>query len=230
MPAWKDYQEEAAEFFRSLGLEAETDFTFEGVRTKHDIDVLVKLHHHGFDITWVVECKYWKEPVSKVHVLALRQIVIEIGADRGILLCEVGFQSGAVEAANLTNVQVTSLANLRVSASAGVDAMRLRELYDRIENCNDRYWEIPKDKRIADGLRPDVGEAAYSGATVIGACRDTLSRALRGMYPFHCEALAGFMYAQFKDEFRSAEQVIAVVEPMITELEGRLTASETKQP
>jgi hypothetical protein len=27
MPAWKDYQEEAAEFFRSLGLEAETNVT-----------------------------------------------------------------------------------------------------------------------------------------------------------------------------------------------------------
>lgn len=33
---WKDYQEETAEFFRSLGLTASTDVTMKGVRTKHD--------------------------------------------------------------------------------------------------------------------------------------------------------------------------------------------------
>ncbi|MDM9541668.1 restriction endonuclease, partial [Klebsiella pneumoniae] len=82
---WEDYQEEAASFFRSLGLEATTNVRVNGIRTHHDIDVLVKSHHAGFDIIWLVECKHWKNPVSKLHVLALREIVTEIGADRGIL-------------------------------------------------------------------------------------------------------------------------------------------------
>jgi len=60
---WRDYQEEAAEFFRSLGLEAETDVTIQGARTKHDIDVLVRSHHAGFDVTWLIECKHWKSKV-----------------------------------------------------------------------------------------------------------------------------------------------------------------------
>lgn len=42
---WKDSQEEAAAFFRALGLDAQTDVTVQGVRTKHDVDVLVKSHH-----------------------------------------------------------------------------------------------------------------------------------------------------------------------------------------
>jgi hypothetical protein len=119
---WKDYQEEAAALFRSMGLDATTDVTLQGVRTRHDIDVVVKSHHAGFDVTWLVECKHWKAPVSKLHVLALREIVSDLGADRGILLCEAGFQSGAIEAANLTNVQVTSLE--RVRATAGGDILR----------------------------------------------------------------------------------------------------------
>ncbi len=86
--AWKEYQEEAASFFRSLGLDASTDVTVDGVRTTHDIDVLVKSHHVGFEITWVVECKHWKSRVSKLHVLALREIVADAGADRGILLSD----------------------------------------------------------------------------------------------------------------------------------------------
>lgn len=86
---WQGYQEEAACFFRSLGLDASTDVTIAGVRTNHDIDVVVKSHHAGFDITWLVECKHWKTRVSKLHVLALREIVADVGADRGILLSDV---------------------------------------------------------------------------------------------------------------------------------------------
>lgn len=48
MTAWRDYQEEAAAFFRSIGLSAETDKTIIGVRTSHDVDVLVKSQHYGF--------------------------------------------------------------------------------------------------------------------------------------------------------------------------------------
>jgi restriction system protein len=229
MPAWKDYQEEAAEFFRSLGLDANTDVTIQGVRTKHDVDVLVKSHHYGFDITWIVECKHWKEPVSKLHVLALREIVTDAGADRGILLSEVGFQSGAVEAANLTNVQVTSLADLKVTAREQISAVRLRELYDRVEQCNDRYWEIPKDMRIEDDLRPEVQEIGYSGARVIDACRDLLSRASRGLYPFRCEAGASVFLPVLQQEFQSATQVVQVVKTFVQELEAKLTASEAKR-
>src|ERR1044072_4291914 len=118
---WKDYQEEAAEFFRSLGLEAQTDARVQGVCTQHDIDVLVKSHHARFEETWIVECKKWNTKMSKLHVLALREIVSDIGADRGILLSESGFQSGAIEAANLTNVQVTSLSEARIKSEHDVN-------------------------------------------------------------------------------------------------------------
>lgn len=159
---WKEYQEEAAAFFRSLNLEAETNVAIKGVRTKHDVDVLVKSHHVGFDVTWIIECKHWKSRVSKLHVLALREIVTDVGADRGILLSEVGFQSGAIEAATLTNVRVTSLADIRGTASFEIVSMRLRELYDRVELSRERYWEIPKEIRIKYGLRPLVGFVGYS--------------------------------------------------------------------
>ena len=99
---WKEYQEEAAAFFRSLGLDAATDQSQQGVRTRHDIDVLVEIDVAGHRVKWIVECKHWKNNVSKLHVMALREIVNDLGADRGIILCETGFQRGAVEAANST--------------------------------------------------------------------------------------------------------------------------------
>ena len=128
MAEWSDYQEEVAKFFRSMGLQADTNVTLKGVRTSHDIDVVVRTNHVGFDLLWLVECKHWKTAVSKLHVLALREIVSDLGADRGILMSESGFQSGAQEAAQLTNVQLTSLAELTVTAREALGKAQETEL------------------------------------------------------------------------------------------------------
>jgi restriction system protein len=225
---WYDYQEKAAALFRSMGLQAATNVTIHGVRTDHDIDVVVKSHHAGFEITWLVECKHWKSPVSKLHVLALREIVADIGADRGILLCEAGFQSGAIEAARLTNVQVTSLENIRSTAGGDISAMRLRELYDRAEACRAQYWDMSKQERIDSGLRADVMMSGYSGAQVLDTCNDLLTCASRAIYPFSLDSLGPVATLRSRvmlggrQRFQSAEEVIAVVSPMIDDLEERL--------
>ena len=61
LPSWKEYQETAADFFRSIDLLAETDQTLTGVRTTHDIDVVVRSSYAGFDTLWIVECKHWEK-------------------------------------------------------------------------------------------------------------------------------------------------------------------------
>lgn len=221
---WKAYQEEAASFFRSIGLNAETDVAVQGVRTSHDVDVLVKSVHAGFHVTWIVECKHWKTRVSKLHVLALREIVAEVGADRGILLSEEGFQSGAVEAATLTNVQVTSLAHLTASATNNIFLMRLHDLFDRVEDCNKRYWDIPKHERIEHELRPESGGYGYSAAVKIDLARDLLSRAFHGRYPFKSEVIGAFAESGVPEQFSSIQEVLTIVDPIVCELEGRLSA------
>jgi len=231
---WQEYQEEVAEFFRSVGAETKVNHVIQGVRTTHAIDVFVKLHYVGFDVVWIVECKHWNSKVTKLHVLALREIVSDIGADRGIFLCEAGFQSGAVEAATLTNVHVKSLADLRGTASADINAMRLRELFDRTEICRQRYWDIPKSKRIECGLRPDVPEGGYSGDHVIELANQLLSKAIRGNYPFDIDSLPAVASVQAlimfggPRQFNSASEIISTVEPMIVELEGKLSACVAK--
>jgi hypothetical protein len=222
---WQEYQEEAAAFFRGLGLDVQTDVTVQGARTRHDIDVLVRSHHVGFDVIWIVECKHWTSRVSKLHVLALREIVADVGADRGILLSEAGFQSGAVEAATLTSVHVTSLAEVRTTASNEIMAMRLRELHDRVEACRERYWNIEKETRIEHGLRPDVGIGGYSGVQVIDLAGDLLLRAFRGTYPVESDT-PPLLTLGFPRQFATAEEIVSVLEPMIDDLEAKLKACE----
>jgi restriction system protein len=222
---WKDYQEETAEFFRGLGLDATTDVRIDGVRTRHDVDVLVRSRHVGFEIVWLVECKHWQTPVSKLHVLGLRAIVSDVGADRGVLLCEVGFQSGAVEAATLTNVHVTSLGSLRQSASVDIFAMRLRELNDRTLTCKQRYWDIPKEERIKRGLRQEF--AGYSGAGAVGFAEELVAKALRGVYPFECDGIGALMMTGGVQVLASPTEVLAILEPLIAELERLLDGPST---
>lgn len=221
---WYDYQEETAAFFRSLGLEAQTNVTVQGVRTQHDIDVLVKMHHVGFEVIWVVECKQWKSKVSKLHVLGLRNIVQEIGADRGILLCEAGFQSGAIEASRLTNVVVTSLANVMQSAENEVYSLRIRELLERIEASRERYWKIPKSKRIKHGLRQYLGDTGYSAFLVLHAADEIMGKVIRGAYPI--KDVTPFHGLNIPPQLTCLKEVLAYLEPIIADLENRLTSCE----
>ena len=225
---WQEYQEEVAAFFRSLGLEAETNVTVKGVRTTHDVDVLVKSRHVGFTVAWIIECKHWKRRVTKLHVLALREITADLGADRGILLSEGGFQSGAIEAAALTNVHVKSLVNLGETASTEIMAMRLKELYDRIEECRQRYWDIPKGKRIDSGLRPDVGASGYCGDHAINLASELVAKAFRGTYPVEVDSMVGFAIFGVERQFSTSNEIFTFVEPIINELETKLVACDLK--
>jgi restriction system protein len=74
---WQEYQEEVAAFFRSLGLDATTNHTAQGVRTTHDIDVFVRSHQVGFDVVWIVECKRWSKPVD-IAYLSLQKETLKL--------------------------------------------------------------------------------------------------------------------------------------------------------
>ena len=228
MPDWNDYQEEVADFFRSIGLEAATNETIEGVRTSHDIDVVVRTNHVGFDLVWVIECKQWKSPITKLHVLALREIVADTGADRGIMMAENGYQRGALEAAQLTNVQLTSLAELSITARGALDAVQLDLLQERIDSCEDRYWNLDKETRIALGLRPPVAISGYSSTATIRSVRVVLNAAARGKIP-----IAGRDISEVNDpdlihklkSIQTSSELINLLTPMIVGLEERLDAA-----
>ena len=94
--AWREYQESVAHFFRSLGFDATTDETVVGARAEHAVDVVVRGQLSGIPTVWIVECKAWKRKVPKERVGTLRNIVDDVGADRGFLMAEGGYQPGAL--------------------------------------------------------------------------------------------------------------------------------------
>lgn len=123
---WRAYQEATAAVFRRLGCNAEVDHRVTGVRATHDIDVYASFIRSSIRCTWVVECKLWATRVPKEKVLALKTIVDDLGADRGIIICEKGFQPGAQDAARGTNITlVTSLADFEQTAMAASSEISL---------------------------------------------------------------------------------------------------------
>lgn len=149
MARWQEYEEEAAALFRSLGLEATTDERVDGVRGAHDVDVVVRSRRAGLEQVWVVECKWRRRRVEKLHVLALAEIVRDVGADRGVLLSEVGFQAGAIKIAYKRNITLTSLAQLREDAAEELLTLRLGECRLRLAQLHERLSAVGRVQRSA---------------------------------------------------------------------------------
>jgi DNA-binding beta-propeller fold protein YncE len=144
---WREYQHEVAAFFRKQGCEAEVEKKVQGVRAKHEIDVYVTFSRSGIKCTWLVECKLWKTRVTKEKVMALKSIVDDVGADRGIIVSEVGFQSGALNAVRDSNVTlVTSLEEFERTTSANSNEEQL--LYAEDDASLYKYPDNSKPQQL----------------------------------------------------------------------------------
>ncbi len=125
-PDWRHYQEATAEVFRRLGCNARVEHQAQGARATHNVDVYATFVRSGIPCTWVIECKHWKRRVTKEKVMALRGIIDDLGADRGILISEEGFQAGAHDAARGTNITlITSLEDFERTALAATTEVPL---------------------------------------------------------------------------------------------------------
>ncbi len=115
---WREYQIEVAAFFNRQGCKTEVEKKVKGVRATHEVDVFVSFYRSGIECAWVVECKLWKTKVPKEKVMALKSIVDDVGADRGVIVSENGFQLGALDSARNSNITlVTSLEDFERTAS-----------------------------------------------------------------------------------------------------------------
>jgi restriction system protein len=186
-PEWYSFQEEIAKYFRSLGTNAETNKAVQGVRTKHDIDVFVSTKFLSTDLHWIIEAKKWKSKVSKEKVLALRSIVDDLGADKGFIISEVGFQKGAYEAANNTNILLYTIEQFKEKTKHLVHTEILNMYIDRARLLDIRYWSHKKQIRKDYNLRPDIfdSEIYFSGTELLSLIFKAISKGIKSQYPIN---------------------------------------------
>ncbi len=195
--SWYNFQEEISDYFNSIGADAKTNQTIQGVRTKHDIDVLVKTKFLGEDVVWIIEAKDWQTNIPKEKVLALRTIVDDIGADRGFIISQKGFQKGAYEASENSNVKLKTFDELKKTSSDFIQDEILKSYKKRVNLLTKKYWSHSKQTRKDYNLREELCDMTFyfSGAAILRTVEGAISLAKKNEYPIdvdtHYEKRAG---------------------------------------
>lgn len=199
--AWREYQLKAANFFKGLGFTANVEHQIEGARGIHKLDVFVEGDISGIPFKWVVECKDWKSNIPKEKVLALSSIILDIGAEKGFLLSETGFQSGAIRVAEKTNITLSSLADLK-------EEIRYDSIIGRLN------WRLQKSRNRLRKLKRESGDEYFplmaKELGELGILESVLEDAMSNEYPFTY---------QIGLEVESLEQLVKIAEDVLERAE-----------
>lgn len=189
---WYKYQEEICDYFKSLGVFADTNIRLKGDKTNHDIDVLVQTAFLGQNLKWVVEVKKTKSKLSKLHVLALLKIVEFVGADKGFVISESGFQKGAKEAAENTNISLKTFAELKDETKQLLLSELMTVYEKRIELLESRYWSHSKSIRRKYELRhylADMNDIDFNAYQLLEKCKVVINSVHEAKYPIDLDTI-----------------------------------------
>jgi len=145
---WRDLQCRVAQILQECGLVAETAITLNTARGKTEVDVYAKDSSTTPESIYLCECKRWASRVPQGEVQAFRTVVNDEGANFGLFISSQGFQSGAYDVVQHTNIQL-------------LDWEGFQRLF--LERWCTTFW-IPTVRSNADALAghvdPPVSDAA----------------------------------------------------------------------
>jgi hypothetical protein len=232
---WREYQERVADLFRELGCSTEVEASVKGARAIHDIDVWVVFERFGLEHKWAIECKLWNTPIPKEKVQALKYIVEDVGADKGILVAESGFQPGANDTATSTNILLTTLGELQSLAKNDLQAMILEDLERRVIDLRERHYHLYAYKQRGPGValaspRPGVdSENWVRTSALLGALGYGFERIKIDQFPVPVGIdfdVDGYEMATSKKEFiELAAHTINQVDTWISKQEASIEAT-----
>lgn len=100
---WKDLQDKVCKYLNQAGYHAVSPKTIKTVRGNVEVDVFVTAREELLK-QFICECKFWDTPVPKEKIHAFRTVVQDSGSMLGLFISKSGYQKGAIEAANCSNV------------------------------------------------------------------------------------------------------------------------------
>lgn len=103
---WQDLQIQTARILEESGFEVELEKKIQTVRGEVEVDVYAEEIVKGRKYRILCECKHWKNRVPQNVIHAFRTVVADIGANVGYVISLNGFQSGALSAAELSNIEL----------------------------------------------------------------------------------------------------------------------------
>jgi len=103
---WQDLELLVEQAFAEMDYECKRGHELSTVRGKVKIDVYAVKHNTSIPTVVLCECKYWTKPVEQSVVYSFRSICGDVGAHLGLIISRAGFQSGANETREATNIHL----------------------------------------------------------------------------------------------------------------------------
>ncbi|MEU5334672.1 restriction endonuclease [Streptomyces asoensis] len=139
---WEKYQIKVSETLSEFGFATQIEEVIEGARGRHEVDVTARIRYAGVDQLWIVECKKWKRAVPKERILAFASIIDDVGADRGLIFAEGGFQAGAVRASRNSSITLTNLTDFVNNSASELASIKVSDLARRIAKLENKFHSI----------------------------------------------------------------------------------------
>jgi Restriction endonuclease len=128
---WEELEALVADILAEAGLTTQRQLTLRLPRGAVTVDVMVEETIDNIVFRTICECKNWRTNIPQDVVHGFRTVIQESGAHRGYIISRIGFQSGAIEAAKSTNIDLVTFP-------------QFQELYfDKW--INKRLWTIEKE-------------------------------------------------------------------------------------
>ena len=103
---WRSLQDEVGTILEECGFDVDVERTFETVRGEVEIDVYGEEVIDGRTLTIACECKHWTRRVPQAVVHSFRTVLGDLGINSGYVISSNGFQEGAFEACQNTNLEL----------------------------------------------------------------------------------------------------------------------------
>jgi hypothetical protein len=103
---WTDLQSTVAGILREMGFKTSSPKKLKLARGTVEVDVFSVDMTTEPNIVYICEAKYWNKNVPKTVVHAFRSVVSDSGANVRLIISKKGFQRGAQEAAEYSNIRL----------------------------------------------------------------------------------------------------------------------------
>jgi restriction system protein len=110
---WRQLQTEVGRLLEECGFAVEIEKKVKTVRGEVELDVYAQEEVKGRKYSIVCECKHWKARIPQNVVHGFRTVVADMGANVGYIVSLAGFQGGAFQASELTNVELATWQQLQ---------------------------------------------------------------------------------------------------------------------
>lgn len=114
---WKKYEEITKYIYETLGKESGVKIKGYGNNCKvsgksgvnHQIDVLTEFSDGIHTYQTAIECKYWKEKITKDTVMKVSDIIEDAGINKGVIVSKNGFTQDGISFAKYKNIGLVEL-------------------------------------------------------------------------------------------------------------------------